>query len=223
MNAARDKKAFTLAELLMALSLTAVIALAAATLAGALSSAREQTDAMAGAIQSGRAAMMNLDASLRKARLVTAAEANSLVIWTGDANEDERINVNELVLLTSQPASQTVERWEVFFPDSLSLKLLDSLNVRRDLAEVNAVSDVTALLGRAVYQPYLIKTILATDVVDFQVVADQAAPLSRLVLLRLRVGPTGQQIALTNSARLRADMVDRVAVIHDEPVLDLRD
>jgi len=134
MNAARDKKAFTLAELLMALSLTAVIALAAATLAGALSSAREQTDAMAGAIQSGRAAMMNLDASLRKARLVTAAEANSLVIWTGDANEDERINVNELVLLTSQPASQTVERWEVFFPDSLSLKLLDSLNVRRDLA-----------------------------------------------------------------------------------------
>jgi len=223
LTAARDKRAFTLAELVMALSLTAVIALAAATLAGALSSAHGQTDAMSGAIQSGRTAMMSLDASLRKAKLVAAADGSRLVLWTGDANGDERINVNELVLLTSQPASHTVERWEVVFPASMAPALLEALNVQRDLADVDAVDDVTALLEQAVYQDYLIKTILATDVVDFQVVADQTAPLSRLLLLRLRVGPTGQQIALTNSVRLRADVVDRVAMIEGVPVLDLGD
>ncbi len=215
--------AFTLAELLMAMTIAVMIGMSVVMVTAALSNAQAGTDSMIEAISSGRYAMMSIDADVRKAGLITAVGSGEMVVWTGDENADEQINIAEVVLIQYDAGNQTVERLGVVFPDSMPPGQLAALNVSCTLEEVTDTGDVRNLLTQPKYSKYLAQRTLAVDVSSFEVVTDEAPPMSHLVLLRLAVGQQqdGQQITLTNTAHLRADATGCVSFVKGAPTLDL--
>ncbi len=207
----------------MAMTITVMIGMSVVMVGVALSNAQAHTDNMIEAISSGRYAMMSMDADVRKADLITAVGSGEMVIWTGDGNADGRINVNELILIQYDSGNQTVERLGVVFPASMPPEQLVALNVSKTLAEVTNVGNVRNLLTMATYSDYLDRRTLAVDASNFEVVTDEALPMSRLVLLRLAVGQQqdGQLITLTNTSHLRVDATGFVSFVNGVPVLDL--
>ena len=212
----RGMVAFTLVELLMAVTITAMIGMAVVAVSSALSSAKASTDSMVEAVSSGRYAMRSIAADVRKAALVTAADDDGMVIWTGDDNGDGQINLDELVLIRPDD-EHTVERLQVVFTPAAPA----SLNISKTLEKVTDVDNIRKLLIDKKYSDYLSRRTLAVDVSNFEVVTDESPPIPQLVLIRLTVGQVPQQITLTNTARLRADATGYVSFEDGKPVLDL--
>jgi len=200
------KRAFTLMELMLSLSILSVIGLTVGSVAAALSHAQSHTDNLSESVQSARSGLLAVESYVRKAKLVTAVETNGLVLWLGDANDDGRINVGELAMIRLDEASGEVGVSSLTFSKDTSPVTLEALNASRSLTAVDEVSDVSRELGRGIYVGYLSETTLATNVRQFQVVPDAPPPLTRLVGLRITVGDRAdRQIALTSSVRLRDD------------------
>lgn len=221
MKGRTNRKAFTLAELVLAIAVTSVVGLSVATVASALANAHRQTDTMRDSIQSGRSAMIHVGSAVRKAKLLVAKSADALAIWTGDANSDGAINVDELVLIRYVPETETVESAQVSFPDSMPHDIVVALNETKPIVEVDTAVEVKDAMNCATLVEYCSSRVLASDVRSFSIQADVDPPYSRLVLIRITVGPADQQIALTSSVRLRADAVDNVVTYEGVPVLDL--
>lgn len=213
-------RAFTLPELVLAISITAVIGLAAAGVAAALSSAHAQTSEMSQSIQSARTAMMRLQTLARKARLAPNCSGSQAVLWTGDGNCDGHINLAELVYVEYTPDDQMVRQWTVEFPADMALATRRALDVSVLLQQVVGAAYVRSLMSQAVYGSYLKKDILAVDVEDFSVQGEGPAPLTDVVRMSLSVGPANQRIALNNMVTLRSDVIDNVDMIDGAPVLD---
>ncbi len=215
------KKAFTLAELVLAIAITSVVGLSVATVASALANAHRHTDTMKESIQSGRSAMIHVGSMVRKAKLLVAKSTDALAIWTGDANGDAAINVDELVLIRYVPEARTVESEQVVFPGTMPHDIVVALNETKSLVEVDTAGEVSDAINSATLAEYRSGRVLASDVRSFSIQVDVDPPYARLVLIRITVGPPDQQIALTSSVRLRADAVDNVVTYEGVPVLDL--
>jgi hypothetical protein len=125
----RPDKALTLAELILAIGIAAVVAGAVAVLAAGLSHAHARTEALRETVHSMRMGMMRLERALRTAKLVTAAETGRLVVWTGDANGDGQINVDELLLLGHDADAGTLVSRQLVFPEDMARGLRKLLNV----------------------------------------------------------------------------------------------
>lgn len=194
------------------MSITSVIGLAVATVASALSNAYHMTDELQESVQSGRLAMTNMETAIRKGKLVLTASGDAMTLWTGDANGDGSINVDELVLIRSIAGDRTVVSESVTFPDSVPEAVVTALNQSKTLANLTDLGEVRQSLTSPTLANYFATRVLATDVESFTVGTDVAAPLSRLVLIKMTVGEDPEeQISLNNSVHLRADAVDDVA------------
>jgi hypothetical protein len=220
------KKAFTVAELLIAMSITAVVGLAVASVASALSHAHGQAESLWNAIQSARTGMGRIETLLRKAKLVTGTGPDRLLCWMGDANDNREIDLDEIALIHRVADARTVQLSRVVFPETMPDELVDALNLRRRLYEWGYPDEAQQLMEEGLYDPYRSTVVLATDVEDFQVSVDAAAPFTRLVIVRMTVGPLTEQITLTSAVVLRADAVDNILLIDadhdgqlDDPVL----
>lgn len=215
------KKAFTLTELMIGMAIVAVIGLAVVGIASALAYADSSTDSMHESIQSARLAMMKMKTVLRSAKLVAAASNGRLVLWTGDANDDKQINITELVLVKYDAGAGTIEYWQVAFPESMPAGRLRALNVTVTLDEATEAAGVENLLSQATYASYLAKPAWALGATSFEMAVDADPPLSRLVVLRLGVGPIDQHIEVSSAVRLRADATQYVQNVEDSWTLDL--
>ena len=201
---------FTLVELLSSLMILALIGAVIASVSAALSNAQSHSDTLTEIIQSGRSGTMQLGAKLRKAKLITAASTNEMVLWSIDANNDKQINVDEIMLVQYVPHKQIVERWQITFPDTLPPILRKILNKPQQLSNLTSIDNVRELLSRAIYSRYLSKETLITNVLGFKISANPTPPMTRLVLMRLTVGKDRQRITITNAVRLRADMTNSI-------------
>lgn len=186
----------------MALAITAVIGLAIAGVAAALSSAYEHGEEYYSYLQNGRVASVRLQQDLRQARLITAASDTSVVLWLADRNEDGQMQLSELgSIYHDANTHELVERTTVF-PETMAP------SVRQVLDFVVALSDVTdpsVATGDPVYPSYDSIRILASNVSDFRVYADPPPPLSRLVKFRLTVGSGDRVFTTYGAANLRVD------------------
>lgn len=109
MHSDHNRKAFTLAELLVTLVVTGILLSALATLAFAFSSAtRVENDTILVQAQL-RHGTLRLQELVWNCRLICAVEGNALAIWQADDNHDGQINVNELVYLDSGDTGDTLE------------------------------------------------------------------------------------------------------------------
>jgi hypothetical protein len=159
------------------------------------------------ALQSGRGVMMRVQSAARKAKLITATTATSLVFWAGDTNGDGTINLDELKMVTWNQQAKEIREVAVVFPPGTPN--VGALNVTEPLSAVTTVAAASSVIAA---DTHCTTTVLAGDVTDFQVTVLPAAPLSTRVNIQLTLGQGSQKLTISSSARLRADSTANVGL-----------
>jgi len=211
-------RAFTLAELVMAVSITAVIGLAATGVAVSLSSLNEHSEEYYRHLQTGRVASVRLQQTLRRALLVTAGTDDSLVVWACDDNDNGQINLSELVEIHYDPVTDELFELALSLPAEMSEASRSAIDIEMSLADViqAAANDETVL---DMFAQYAARRVLARDVQAFSVRCDEPTPMTRLVSFRLSIG-SGARVAQTSgAATLRAHRTAYVGWDNDTYVL----
>lgn len=93
-------RAFTVVELLLAATITAVVATGATALISAVSYASQQTRDIRSTQTAGHYALTRLAETIRSARAIGAVGATQVVLWTTkDANGDDAVNLDEVAVI----------------------------------------------------------------------------------------------------------------------------
>lgn len=116
MRDTRNKKGFTLVELLVALIVTGIVLAAVATLAFAMGAANDQTNDTSQKQAQVRYATLRISELIRHCKLICGTPGNDLAVWRADDNNDGQININELVYIERGTARDYLRLCE--FPSS---------------------------------------------------------------------------------------------------------
>ncbi len=209
-------RGFTLAELVVSVAITAVIGSAVAGLAMALSTASEHGRDRYLSLQTARIAMLNVRGIIRKAKLVTACDGTTMVLWAEDANGNGKINRTEVVLVGRDSSLEQIRMHRIVFPDHLPEAAKAALDIELELEALTDLNAVLSLLEASLYDQI---TVLAGDVRSFKVSVSPAAPMTELVGLTITVGPAERAVTLRTAVHLPAEVTDRVGIADDEYVL----
>jgi type II secretory pathway component PulJ len=206
---ARRARAFTLTELLLGVSVTALIGLATVTLGSVLTSHYSRSQAYYQAVQTVRIAMMRLQADFRGAQLVTQVSSSQIILWREPNSADGQINPSELVLLTY--SGGTIRRYQIVFPPDLPLLWRLSLDAPVSLG--NVVEQPATWANSIQNSWYCNSKVLATNVTDLSVTADAAAPMTAVVTISVTSGQGLSSATLRSATRLRGDKTGSVALV----------
>jgi prepilin-type N-terminal cleavage/methylation domain-containing protein len=211
-----NRRGFTLLEMTIAMTITAVTGLSVAGVTMALGEANDHGQDFYQSVQTGRSAVMKIQAIVRGAKLVTASTGTSLVLWLEDANGDGQVNLSETVLLTFDAESGEIRFYRVAFPETMDQATRQALDVTKPLVDIMNISGVTDTITGNAYNDL---TVLATDVTAFSVSVWPAVPLTRLVRFQLTVGTGSSAVTLRSAASTRAGATGYVQVVENEYVL----
>lgn len=110
-------RGFTVAEMLVALTITSIVLGAAGALLYAAGRAEESTEAMNSSQQSLRYATLRIRECVRNGRLAVRIPTDGIAIWTRDENADSLINGSELVYIESAAGGGGMEKLQMLeFP-----------------------------------------------------------------------------------------------------------
>jgi len=211
----RTQRGFTLAELVMAMAVVAIIGTAAAGVAIALSSAHEASEEYGESIQTARITMVRLRKDICSAKLVLQAAENKLVVWKKDTNGDQKINLSEVVRYYLDVANRQLIKETVEFPDSMADSVREALDSTVLLS--TAISGTSYLsAGNSGYGK---TTVIAEDVAYFRALPRTAPPLTKLLQIEVKVGDSIGSIRLRSAAYLRADLVKLVGESRGQYIL----
>lgn len=101
LSSGRRPGGFTLAELLVALTVSSIILAAVAALAYAVGSANDSTDDTERKQAQVRYTTLRISELIRHCKLICFAGTDDFTVWRGDDNEDGQINASELVIIES--------------------------------------------------------------------------------------------------------------------------
>lgn len=190
MKMTRNKKAFTLVELLITMVVTGILLSAVATLAFAMSSASRSSDDTSLKEALLRQTRLRIGELLRTCKLICAAPGNDLAVWQADTNNDGQVNVSELVYIERGDGLNT-------------LRLCQFSSGQNDVVPLETLSVATtkaALASRYVktYVP-LIPTCR-----NVRFLLDPAPPFTRRVTVSFGLGESGAAHPYEVSVTLRA-------------------
>jgi prepilin-type N-terminal cleavage/methylation domain-containing protein len=161
------KKAFTLVELLVALSVTAVILGAVAAFAYAIMVANKTSDDTSQKQAQVRLATVRISEIIRYSYLVCRNSSSDIAIWTADLDLDDQIGISELVYIET---NGSYIRLTTFAVGSYGTKRFTITEVSNGTARTWLNANCT---------PSYTNIIPSTSSVTF--VVDQAAPCTRSV------------------------------------------
>ncbi|MFP4053671.1 MAG: Tfp pilus assembly protein FimT/FimU [Phycisphaerae bacterium] len=189
-----SRRAMTLAELIIGLTMLSVIGLAIGGMATSLSRAYGQGESFYSDLQSARVSMMRLEAMAQGSEQLLSSDpfANSaLTLWEEDRDKDGMVNLSEMVFVHFDPTrGELVEQRLNKLPDNMDFSISPS-----SLRDV----DVTVLLMWW-YGPYRSDGVLATNLLECQLRTDTQPPDTTLISLRIKVG-TADRFVQLQSAR----------------------
>ncbi len=214
----RQRKGLTLAELVMAIAVTAVIGLVISGVSVALTNAYASTQNFYKCLSSARSAMINIQAAIKDAKLVTLMGDGSMVLWTADMNSDGAINLSELTVLKRDSESNRINEYSISYPESFTKDMKKALDSKLTLAEAMQASIISTITN----SQYAQTQTLAQDATAFSVSADVQAPLTTLVKIELAVADeTDEGVTLRSAASLRAPFTEYVGIADGEYVVNL--
>ena len=206
---------FTALEIVLALTISAMVALAILGVSTALSSAYAHSQDFYETVQAGRNGMMRIQRMLREAKLVTAKTDTSLVLWAEDANGDDMIDLTEMRLLVYDPSTFEVLKVQVTLPEGLPDDVADLIDADVSLESAVNYSTVMSFMS----SPYAVSTVIATDVQEFHVRARTEPPLTDLVKIDMKIADGDRSLHLRSAVTLRADRTDYVGTYQGEYML----
>ncbi len=199
------RRAMTLIEVTLSLTVTAMIGLVTTSVMVAVLNAHETTDCYTQNVQSGRISLGNLQSKIRTSLGVTAGGVEGLTLWTHDDDDPGVINVEELAVLKFISAGGVVRLFAVGYPDSVPQATRDALNVTLDLDQVD--TSVKALL-RINATGHRQATTIASGLSALRFRYDESPPEARLVSINAAFGSGAQRIRLNTLAALRAPAIE---------------
>ncbi|MEQ9452960.1 MAG: prepilin-type N-terminal cleavage/methylation domain-containing protein [Phycisphaeraceae bacterium] len=107
------RRGLTLMELLLAVSASAVIALAGTTVLTALTYAAEEQRDLRSVVGKSLAVGARVGAEIREAHAVLAVGNGFVVLWRGDADDDAQPSLAELVRIEAVEADQTLKAYGI--------------------------------------------------------------------------------------------------------------
>lgn len=113
-----SRTAFTLVELLMALTISGIILAAVASLAFAMSSAYDAGDETAEIQSRLRITTLRISELIKNSKLILGNRGDRVSLWRGDFNGNNMINPNEIVYIESGDRRSYIRLIE-FDPDGL--------------------------------------------------------------------------------------------------------
>lgn len=136
----RAARGFTVAELLVAMTVTSIVLSAVGALAYATGRAVESTDEMNSSQESLRYATLRIVECVRRGKLAVGIPGEGIAIWRWDENGDGRINGSELVYIESASGVGGLEKLQMLeFPDeaqSVTIGEISSGSARSGLISV---------------------------------------------------------------------------------------
>jgi len=201
------KRGFTLAELMIGVAITSLVALSVLGLAVGLSNAHESNDNYHQSLQTARSAMLQVQSAIRKARLVLGQTDTELLLWTDDEDGSGTINVSELLLLRWSKDSRKLREHRIDL-DGLPDYWRERYDVEADLDVFVSYPDAVSSWIRNHW--YEANRVLAEDVTDFQVIGQSAVPMTRLLKVNISAGASGNEVSLRSVVKIRADVTDQV-------------
>ncbi|MHC4562571.1 MAG: PulJ/GspJ family protein [Planctomycetota bacterium] len=209
-------KGFTLIELVAAMAVISVMGMTIAGVAMVLSTAHQHGEDYHECVQTGRVIMMNLQRTLRGARLVTAAQSDLVVLWEEDTDGNGQINISEVTVFRWDSGSRKLVRRRVVFPSDWSQGTRDFYDVAIPLWYVTDVS----LNDLAYYFYYWGEDVtLAENIEAFALRVSPDAPLTTNVIVEMTVQQAARSLTLRSATWLRADCTDRVGMVGADYVL----
>jgi len=199
----------TLVELTIGMAVMAVIRLTIAGVSMALASAYQSTDDYYQSVQTGRVTMVRMGDLLRSARLVTDVSDSALLVWHGDTNDNEDINITELTLISHDTSSQQLLLYRIEFPDywqEWQIRLFNGL-APLWVAKLN-------VWPRLWYHRLWGQTsVLAEQVTDFAVRVDTSPPETERLSVEMTVFRDGRPYTIRDTTTLRDSWTDRLVQV----------
>ena len=108
----KNKKGFTLAELLVALMISAIVLAAVATLAWAMSSANESSGDTAQQQAQLRYATFRISELIRNCKMICNRDTDNMGIWRADDNGNGWIDIEEAVFIEKNAQGNQIQFFE---------------------------------------------------------------------------------------------------------------
>lgn len=175
MNRVRQHRdGFTLAELLLAITISGVIAAAVAAMIYAVSYGTTSQRDLQSILVENDVAGSRINALVRPSRQVLASGANYLVLWLNDADGDSQAAVSELCRIEYDQAHNSLYTYRA--PANVAP------NTIYPIATTDFAAVTSAIKGTASFP----QTLLASDITGVTFTLDDADPkLSALVTVRI--------------------------------------
>lgn len=209
----RYARAMTVAELVISIAVVSVIAAAVAGLSFALSSAHAHSQGHYLHMQSARNGVLRLQKMVRESLLITSADDNAIVLWTGDHNNDGYINRSEIILVQwdSYTREVGVYRVDIAADHSNNYRMKLKKFTDMDTARYTLLTD-----PRVTYRP------LAQGIWEFGISCEPDPPFAKRADVRIVAGPPRRRYrpaALRSAAAMLYDQTGRVEWTGSEWVL----
>ncbi len=198
----RNAKGFTLAEMLMSLVVMSIISLAVVSLTMALTTAQEYSADFYRNVQIARNSLRRIERDIKKAKLITAGDANTLVYWLDDANGNGDMELTEMRLITTNIATGQVMLYRVEFPVFWPQEWKDNWENSMTVQIATHLPTAISWLAHPQWGP---PDVLASDVTSLKFTASPAAPVAEILQIELTVGEGPGAVELRSSASMRAN------------------
>lgn len=207
---ANRQRGFTLAEMVVGIAITSLVAVTIASTAAALSNAQSDGEESFRSLQSSRIAMRKVASTLRKARLVLGVDDDNLLLWMEDEDDTDRVNLTEMKLLSWDAFSGEIREYCVSPPNGTPDWLVGILD--SDISLDTAAKNPRGVLEWIHVHFWSSYEVLAQDITDFEVVSESDNEVTgNLVKIKISAGSGDSAMTLRNAAKIRADITGRVA------------
>ena len=195
----RRLSAFTIAELLIALTITSLIALTASGMLFATIRATDDRTDRRHVIVRSAVIGKRITAEVHGALSFLAASDDEIVIWATDGNANGAVNLDEIVLLERDNATSELRRYAIVWPSGWDQATIDAANtVYTPAADFSAVA--AAAKGTGNFPASVWSTQLTAMGVTLDNVTVQQARLATLRLI-LSVGDLVENVVVAASIR----------------------
>jgi len=204
-----DRRAFTVAEVLLGLAVMSLVGLSVAGLSFALSNAYCDGEELQRSLQTARSTMLRLQSTIRKARLITGQNGNDLLLWANDEDRDGGITLSEVTMLRWDPNSGGIRQFEIVIPESASPELREAFDfpVALDTLVTTPEQIATSLSSHI----WTHQRLLADGIAGLTLTGEPSIPTSRLLKIKITAGGAAREVTLRSVVKLRADATARVA------------
>lgn len=131
----RPRRAFTLLEVLLASSFTAIACTAAAMMIKSINDASSTTSGLYAAAADTRNALACIDLLVEQAPLIGFLDGEQVLLWRNDDNHDGRINLLEMTLVHYDATAHRLSLQDVRLPPNTSSAVFNAQNAPVPLAQ----------------------------------------------------------------------------------------